>query len=944
MKVFRGIFLLLIFCVGLVFTIIHRPSIETDILKSVVKQDNQLLLDINKHSNSDVIVMFKDDSKDEFLNIVKSQNLGEIVSQDDTEYQNIIQTHPKSFLLDSTKTLIKQKQYNKIETNSMRLLYSPLAVPLVSVDKDPYLFVTDYFMSNFSVPDYPIVKIKTNNVGAIIDLSKKYDVYLAGTPVHSYKTAQKSALQINIFGILATVFVLLICKYMFGSYRIFIPVFTSILFGLGAGYILTSLFYPTIHILTFVFATTLIGIGVDYSLHYYANKTHNKDFYKNLTSSMLTTIIAFAFLMIPDIPLLNQMSLYTMGGLVGVYLFVICVFPMLPFVAKTSETISIPRFNKKWFTILALVVVALGLSQLKTDDSIKNLYNPDKSLKEAETIYQHSTNPQNKEISFVVTKDEDFVCNILKQNGVDYISESKFVPSVKEQQENIKLINNLYQTNNYPDFLTKEQKNNLAKRNNEPFRYSIPSFHLDKERKIIIAYGLKMQSIPNAEIVNIQKDISTSLRQSRRMAQPLIPILFLGMFLYLYLMYGKKALKIILPPLVGVCMSVALGQLLGYSVNIFSILTIFLIIGFTIDYSIFKSNGNSSADIAVFSACASTAFSFLLLSFAGFKLISCFGVLLFVGIVSSYIASCMVFDKENVSEQWFEIKERSAGVKRLKLSFYLYKMFGRKPLEWIAWWVGLFTYLGSSNLRKCSNKYFQVLYEYTKDEKYKPSFVNGFRHVYAYALSLVDKIEVYSGLAKFNFRIKNQKLETDLKKGGLFFIFTHVGNVEVMRAFIQNTEHKKVNIFMQKKHCETFNNFINSLSDNKDVKIFPVEEIGIETVIELKERLNNGEIVFMAGDRLSSSNTNKCYETDLLGKKISLPLGSLKFALMLEYPIYLISCIKTGKEFLVESEKFEADNKKSDNLAKLQEEFSRFLEKMTLFAPYQFYHFYDLFK
>ena len=65
---------------------------------------------------------------------------------------------------------------------------------------------------------------------------------------------------------------------------------------------------------------------------------------------------------------------------------------------------------------------------------------------------------------------------------------------------------------------------------------------------------------------------------------------------------------------------------------------------------------------------------------------------------------------------------------------------------------------------------------------------------------------------------------------------------------------------------------------------------------------------------------------------------------MLEYPIYLISCIKTGKEFLVESEKIEVNNNKSDNLARLQEEFSKFLEKMTLFAPYQFYHFYHLFK
>ena len=97
MKVFRSVFLLLIFLVGVVFSLIHRPFVETDILKSVVKQENQLLLDINEHTNSDVIVMFKDESKDEFLNVVKTQRLGEIVSQDDTEYQKIIQSHPKSF-------------------------------------------------------------------------------------------------------------------------------------------------------------------------------------------------------------------------------------------------------------------------------------------------------------------------------------------------------------------------------------------------------------------------------------------------------------------------------------------------------------------------------------------------------------------------------------------------------------------------------------------------------------------------------------------------------------------------------------------------------------------------------------------------------------------------------------------------------------------------------
>lgn len=944
MKQYRCIALLLVFFVGLIFTLTHKPNIETDILKAVVKQSNQLLLDINKHINSDIIVMFKDDSKEEFLNIIKAKNLGEITSQNESEYQEIIQTHPKSFLLDSTKELIKQKNYKQLELKSMQLLYNPLGIPIVSADKDPYLFVTDYFLTNFSAPDNPTVKIKTDNVGTIINLAKKYDVYLAGTPVHSYKTAQKSALQINIFCTLATIFVLIICKYMFGSYKIFIPVITSILFGLCSGYIVTSLFFPTIHILTFVFATTLIGIGVDYSLHYYSDENRNKNFYKNLASSMLTTIIAFAFLMFPDIPLLNQISLYTIAGLVGAYLFVTCIFPLLPFQTTVTKTLPSIKYNKKNLTIFAIIILILGFSQLKTNDSIKTLYNPDKTLKEAETVYQHSTNPNNRQISFVITEDEQAVCNILKNNNIDYISESRFVPDIKEQQENIKLINTLYKENDYPEFLNQEQKNQLITNYNNVFNYKIPSFHLNNGRKIIIAYNLNLRHIQNAQIINIQKDISDSLRKSRMQTEQLLPVLFLGMFIYLLIIYRKTACKIIIPPAIGVCMSIALGQLAGYSINIFSILTIFLIIGFTIDYSIFKSNGTKSTDIAVFSACISTAFSFLLLSFASFKLISNFGFLLFIGIICSYIASCIIFDKDTSHKQWFEIKERSAGIKRLKLSFYIYKLFGRKPLDWIAGFVSFFTYIVSPTLRKYSRKYFQVLYNYTNDKKYRPSFLNSLKHVYMFALSLVDKVEVFSGKANFKFIIKNPELETDLKKGGLFFIFTHVGNVEIMRSFLQHTEHKKVNIFMQKKHCETFNNFINSLSDNKDVKIFPVEEIGIETVIELQEHLKNGELVFMAGDRLSSSNTNKCYNANLLNQEINLPLGTLKFALMLEFPIYFISCLKSEKQFIIESQKFERDNNKNNNLKKLQEEFANFLEKMTLLAPYQFYHFYDIFK
>ena len=122
-------------------------------------------------------------------------------------------------------------------------------------------------------------------------------------------------------------------------------------------------------------------------------------------------------------------------------------------------------------------------------------------------------------------------------------------------------------------------------------------------------------------------------------------------------------------------------------------------------------------------------------------------------------------------------------------------------------------------------------------------------------------------------------------------------------------------------------------------------EIGIETALDIKNKLENGEIVLMAGDRLSAQNDNKCYETKLLGRKVSLPLGTLKFALMMEAPIYLLACLKNDDgTFKIESEKFKRDNSRSDNLNNLQKQFADFLERITLSKPYQIYNFYDFFE
>ena len=140
--------------------------------------------------------------------------------------------------------------------------------------------------------------------------------------------------------------------------------------------------------------------------------------------------------------------------------------------------------------------------------------------------------------------------------------------------------------------------------------------------------------------------------------------------------------------------------------------------------------------------------------------------------------------------------------------------------------------------------------------------------------------------------------EEDIFKNA-FFITTHVGNVEIMRSLFQlqsEIEPKRVNIFLKANACKIFNDFLKTLELHiPEIEVFPVEEISPQTSIEISDRLQNGEIVFMAGDRISAQNENIAYEAEFLNHKVKFPLGTLKFALMLNVPVYFIVCDKDYK-------------------------------------------------
>ena len=137
---------------------------------------------------------------------------------------------------------------------------------------------------------------------------------------------------------------------------------------------------------------------------------------------------------------------------------------------------------------------------------------------------------------------------------------------------------------------------------------------------IMILYNIKTNPFKNMKLINIPNDISKIIKDGRNNCKRLfIPVLLI-LYITVTIFFGfKKGITIILPSIIGSIFSLAILGLLNIEVNIFNILAIFLIIGFSLDYSIFRFNGAKDSDNAVFISCITSVLSFFLLSMTSFK-------------------------------------------------------------------------------------------------------------------------------------------------------------------------------------------------------------------------------------------------------------------------------------------------------------------------------------
>ena len=679
---------------------IHPAKTQTNILNAVFSEnyEDSTVVKLSGRYSSKINVMAESDDAEK-----SSQTIDKFYEMTDKNIFTVKEMNINK-MLDRYKkyqyNLLSSKNIKRLENNfyesvtaeSLENLYNPLGITLLPLDEDPFMLFTDYIKSlstgsgdysliNYNDKYYSVLTLEINPDlalsptkinGEIKKLTQQQNklsvdgvkIYLTGTPIHSYYASSRSMLEINLICILSVIFLLGLFKYYFSDLRLLIPTLTSIGLGMLLGYIVCTLIFPSIHVLTFVFSTTLIGICIDYSLHYFIEKDLSKIF-KSLTVSMLTTVSAFAVLLFSGVELLKQIAVFTMTGLFSVYLMVVLFYPLLKINTK-QRTIgfSLSEKTKKILLYSVAAVAFCGLFFIQFNDDIKDMYVPSKKLAGAEKLYKEVTD-NNSKITFAIVRGNNLQDILEKEealikevNFTKIQALSKYLPSHKQQAKNRELRKNLYNHSlkNYATFLSSEQVNKLLKEEypadylNMDKNSIFSEFLIDKNTSLVMLYDIKDPQViidNGYEYIDVQQSISDRIKNCRINCLVMLLPVFVILFILLSVIYKpKNTLKILTPSILATTFSIGVLSIFNVEINLFHVLAIFLIIGFGLDYSVFKAGGIKGSKDAVLLSCLTTVFSFLLLALTNFKLISSLGLILSIGLSVSYLTS-LIFEYEN---------------------------------------------------------------------------------------------------------------------------------------------------------------------------------------------------------------------------------------------------------------------------------------------------------
>lgn len=407
--------------------------------------------------------------------------------------------------------MIDNGQSETLIEATIRELYSPASAAAAQLENDPFLLFGKYLETlqpsgsrAFKLADGYLMLVSEGQHYVLLTadlLSSPFDIdtqkkvislkeeiaqsditmLYAGVIEHVIAGVVQGQKEMQLVGGISVMGIVLLLLIVFRSAVPLLCSLFSIGLGVATGFAACIAIYGNIHLVTLVAGASLIGISVDYALHFFADIFRAQTSWKventlahvgpGITLGLLTSLIGFAAMFFAPLPGLIQLAIFSASGLLAAYLTVVLFYPLI---ARGLTARACPkglwRAAESWlawwrglnakaaFAVIGLVIVIGAITNLHIVPSsdVRLLQKADPQVVEVEnrikTLTGHNLAPQ----FFLITaetaedvrvREEALLARLSalpdEERPAGWLAISDFLPSRKRQNENLARVRSL---------------------------------------------------------------------------------------------------------------------------------------------------------------------------------------------------------------------------------------------------------------------------------------------------------------------------------------------------------------------------------------------------------------------------------------------------------------------------------------------------------------------
>jgi predicted exporter len=636
------------------------------------------------------------------------------------EVKTFLFGHRYQLIDDETLSMLEAGKADAVAKAALSQVYSPFSfADLSHLDKDPFLLTEKnmkkyaslgagnmfmkegclaaesdgkwYVMIRGAVTDSALSFSKKNGIRKVYEQIKVLEqnnpeiTYIcSGVPFHSYESSSKAMKEISwITGISLALVALII----FIAFRSLLPMLISlanITVSLMFGLAVALLFYGKINALALVFGTTLIGVSIDYSIHWFVNR---EKIFRSLTVNCISTEVSWCLLMLAPFPLLRQIALFSAAGLLCSYMIVRLIYPLCPAAVGPQAVITDGAeqghgghlARAAGILVIVICLIAPAVSGIRIKNNIKGMYTMSVQLLEWEKKASGVLSLGSSGEYFIVAgrgpqellgREEQLAAALEKEKKAGtlggYTAITNYVPSMARQARSYQAASLLLRRSQAQlkalgfgsaaaGQFELDYRNNAGKvvsLSGAPsfVQESIDTLYLgkvgDAYYSVVFPLQVKdsdaLKSLADGKHIFFMskiKDIEYELDHLTKIALCFILASYLLVFPVLFVVYKKKALRIVLVPVAVILGSLAFVSSTG-GVDLFACSGIVLIFGLGLDYLIYGLEKKSGK--ATLLSFITTELSFGALALSSFVPAHVFGLTVCVGLALAYLLSCLI--------------------------------------------------------------------------------------------------------------------------------------------------------------------------------------------------------------------------------------------------------------------------------------------------------------